>query len=208
MSKEALAWIRGLRQNNLISTWAKFTEDLSERFGSSAFEDKLEELSRLQQTGTVAAYMAQFESLLNEAEGQSEEALITFFVGGLKPEIKNLGTVRTDYKKLSLEFECGEKMIKLQGDGQVTDAIVSNRGLRRMVARKEVAYFCHLSGDVADKTEADLPEIAEVLKKFETTFRDPTELPPSRDTDHQITLIAGAQPVNVNPYRYPHLKKK
>lgn len=89
MSKDALVWIRGLRRNNLISTWAKFTEDLSERFGGSAFDDKLEELSRLQQTGTVAAYMAQFENLLNEVEGQTKEALITFFIGGLKLEIKN-----------------------------------------------------------------------------------------------------------------------
>lgn len=84
MSKEALAWIRGLRRNKLISTWVKFTEDLSERLGSSAFDDKLEELFRLQQTGTVAMYMAQFENLLNEVEEQTEEALITFFIGGLK----------------------------------------------------------------------------------------------------------------------------
>lgn len=89
MSKDALAWIRGLRRNKLLTTWGKFREDLTERFGSSAFEDKLEELSRLQQTGTVAAYMAQFEKLLNEVEGQTEESLITFFIGGLKPDIKN-----------------------------------------------------------------------------------------------------------------------
>lgn len=89
MSKEVLAWIRGLRQNKLLSTWEKFTENLNERFGGSAFDDKLEELSRLQQTGTVATYMAQFKSLLNEIEGQTEEALITFFIGGLKTEIKN-----------------------------------------------------------------------------------------------------------------------
>lgn len=88
MTKEALAWIRGLCRNKLLSTWARFVEDLTERFGSFAFDDKLEDLSRLQQTGTVAEYMAQFEGLLNEVEGQSEETLITFFIGGLKAEIK------------------------------------------------------------------------------------------------------------------------
>lgn len=31
--------------------------------------------------------MAQFENLLNEVEGQNEESLITFFIGGFKPEI-------------------------------------------------------------------------------------------------------------------------
>lgn len=89
MTKEALAWIRGLRRNKLLSTWERFVENLTERFGSLAFEDKLEDLSRLQQTGTVAEYMAKFEGLLNEVEGQSEEALITFFICGLKPENKS-----------------------------------------------------------------------------------------------------------------------
>lgn len=33
--------------------------------------------------------MEKFEELLNEVEEQSEHILITYFVGGLKPEIKN-----------------------------------------------------------------------------------------------------------------------
>jgi len=69
MTKEALAWIRGLRRNKLISTWPKFTEDLTERFGNSAFDDKLEDLSRLQQTGSVAEDIAKVEGRLNEVEG-------------------------------------------------------------------------------------------------------------------------------------------
>lgn len=52
MSKEVLSWIHGMRTNGLLTTWEKFVEDLNERFGSSTFEDKLEELSQLQQTST------------------------------------------------------------------------------------------------------------------------------------------------------------
>lgn len=37
----------------------------------------------------MADFMFQFETLMNEVEGQSEEALISFFIGGLKPDIKN-----------------------------------------------------------------------------------------------------------------------
>lgn len=59
-------------------------EDLQERFRPSAFDDKLEELSRLQQISTIAEYMTRFEKLLNEVSGQSEETLISFFIGGLK----------------------------------------------------------------------------------------------------------------------------
>lgn len=53
------------------------------------FDDKLEELSWLYQVSNVVAYMAQFEGMMNEVEDQSEEALITFFLGGLKSETRN-----------------------------------------------------------------------------------------------------------------------
>lgn len=41
MTKAALGWMRGLRQNKLLSTWDKFKEDLRERFGGSVYVDKL-----------------------------------------------------------------------------------------------------------------------------------------------------------------------
>lgn len=87
MIKEARGWIRGLKRNKMLTTWSRFKIDLMERFGDSPFEDKLEELSRLQQTTTVAEYMARFEVLMNEVD-QSEEALISYFVRGLKQEMK------------------------------------------------------------------------------------------------------------------------
>lgn len=33
------------------------------------------------------------------------------------------------------------------------------------------------------------------------------DLPPIQETDHAIWLIEGSTPVNVRPYRYPHLQK-
>lgn len=88
MSKEALSWIHGLRRNKLLTTREKFTADLKERLGVSDYEDKLEELSQLQQISMVTEYMARFETLLNEVDGQNEEILITYFIGGFKPEFK------------------------------------------------------------------------------------------------------------------------
>lgn len=52
------------------------------------FDDKLEELLRLQQTSSIAHYLEQFEGLLNEVNHQSEESLISFFIDGLKPELR------------------------------------------------------------------------------------------------------------------------
>lgn len=50
-------------------------------------------------------------------------------------------------------------------------------------------------------------EIQLLLDQFSDVFAAPTQLPPRRACDHQIPLIAGAQPVNIRPYRYsPELK--
>lgn len=80
--------MRGLHRNNLLFTWDCFKEDLRERFRGSAFDDKLHELSHIQQTTSVASYLDCFEELLNEVSGQSEASLISFFIGGLKPELR------------------------------------------------------------------------------------------------------------------------
>lgn len=54
----------------------------------------------------------------------------------------------------------------------------------------------------------DLPEeIQGLLDNFSEVFTTPIGLPPRRACDHKIPLIAGAQPVNIRPYRYsPELK--
>lgn len=51
-----------------------------------------------------------------------------------------------------------------------------------------------------------LPQIVAVLQEFEHLFT-PTELPPSREHDHSIPLIPGAQPVFIRPYRYAPVLK-
>lgn len=50
MIEKALSWIRGLRRNKLLTSWPCFMEDLRERFGVALYENKLEDLSRLQET--------------------------------------------------------------------------------------------------------------------------------------------------------------
>lgn len=90
MTGKALRWIRGLWRNKLLTTWDRFVEDLHERFGVPNFENKLEDLSRLQQSSMVADYLEKFEELLLNTVGRkSKQILITYFVGGLRPDIKS-----------------------------------------------------------------------------------------------------------------------
>ena len=71
-----------------------------------------------------------------------------------------------------------------------------------------------VSHDVPEKpsllsiTETEIPvEIQQVIDQYQEVFKEPTELPPRRAYDHQITLMPGAQPVNVRPYRYAPTQK-
>ena len=50
-------------------------------------------------------------------------------------------------------------------------------------------------------------KIQGVLDQFQQVFNMPEGLPPFRGNDHAIRLVNEGVPVNIRPYRYPHLQK-
>jgi hypothetical protein len=56
-------------------------------------------------------------------------------------------------------------------------------------------------------TTASSSLLEELLADFDDVFGEPHGLPPSRNRDHNITLMPGKPPVAVRPYRYPALHK-
>eukprot|EP00267_Zea_mays_P041848 XP_020393779.1 uncharacterized protein LOC103628713 [Zea mays] len=51
--------------------------------------------------------------------------------------------------------------------------------------------------------DMSLPQpITYLLQRYQDLFQPPTTLPPSRSCDHSITLIDGARPVSIRPYRF------
>jgi hypothetical protein len=53
------------------------------------------------------------------------------------------------------------------------------------------------------------PKVQSLLDEFSQLFAEPSSLPPRRDCDHSIPLVAGAQPVCIRQYRYsPKLKSE
>jgi hypothetical protein len=56
-------------------------------------------------------------------------------------------------------------------------------------------------------TTASCSLLEELLADFDDVFDEPYGLPPSRSRDHSITLMPGAPPVAIRPYRYPALHK-
>ena len=52
------------------------------------YEDHQGNLSKLTQTSTVAEFQSAFEELMNKVTGISKPLLISFFITGLKPDIR------------------------------------------------------------------------------------------------------------------------
>lgn len=88
MEGRAAAWFQWMKANNLLTTWPNFLSSLKDRFGSSMFEDPQGALSKLTQTGLVANFQSAFEELMNCIYDISEPLLISFFITGLKSDIR------------------------------------------------------------------------------------------------------------------------
>ena len=68
-------------------TWEIFMEELWARFRPTDCEDFDGVLSRVKQTGTLRDYQKEFERLSNRVQGWTQKALVSTFMGGLKPKI-------------------------------------------------------------------------------------------------------------------------
>jgi hypothetical protein len=86
------------------------------------------------------------------------------------------------------------------------NSIVTLHGIKSSVIQTTVVQVCSLQ-DPSDKEQAVLDELPDditaVLFQNPTVFEEPKGMPPIREGDHQISLIPGARPVQMRPYRYP-----
>lgn len=51
------------------------------------------------------------------------------------------------------------------------------------------------------------PELQQLLQQFSGVFEEPKGSLPNRACDHEITLLPGAKPPNIRPYRMPNYQK-
>ncbi|KAL6193211.1 hypothetical protein ACLB2K_034295 [Fragaria x ananassa] len=77
--------------------------------------------------------------------------------------------------------------------------------LMAILAQEQIDYAT--LGPTVPPAEAHCPQVQQLLTNFHMLFEAPTGLPPIRAIDHRIPLLPSASPVNVRPYRYPHLQK-
>ena len=84
--------------------------------------------------------------------------------------------------------------------------------IKRLIGKEVDAYFMQIvtTGDstsTTQETARDNKELGQLLARYEAIFQTPTTLPPLRKHNHHIRLGPGSNPINVRPYRYPHIQK-
>nr|XP_033514042.1 uncharacterized protein LOC117278683 [Nicotiana tomentosiformis] len=119
---EAIAWHRSYikARNSVIGpTRTEYVIALNERFGEE-FEDHMESLKNLMQSGSVREYQAEFDRLLTGVN-LSNENTISCFLGGLKLELNKAVKVQVPrtlmqaYKIARLQEEVFEAQAKTWG---------------------------------------------------------------------------------------------
>ena len=125
-----------------------------------------------------------------------------------------------------MKFTHHGKRITLQGVKQETAKCppISAGKLKGLLRRNAIACCLQLKVELAtqeaqqeeEQTVCSLsdltmdgitPEIQTVITKYSHLFQEPSALPPTRQCDHNIALLPGAQPVSVRPYRYAPSQK-
>lgn len=109
------------------------------------------------------------------------------------------------WKKKKMRFTHNKQRVTLVGIKDCTDKCHKLKvGKLKGLLRKEgISQLVQLSPIKQTPLPAkDIESLQKLIKAHEDLFLEPSELPHSREWDHQITLILGATPVNARPYRY------
>ena len=88
MEGEALIWFQEGEETWVFHDWDSLIQALHVRFGTTAYDDLMETLTRLRQTFSAGVYKAQFEVLSNKIKGLSFAHKLSCFLSGLKDEIR------------------------------------------------------------------------------------------------------------------------
>lgn len=107
-----------------------------------------------------------------------------------------------------MTFKLGGQNVVLQGDPSLTKSLVSLKTMVKELLYEKEGLMVELYQLESVKGEEDIdPRIVGVLQEFDDIFSDPKGLPLLRGHEHEIVLKGGIEPINVRPYRYPHVQK-
>ena len=88
MEDEVLVWFQDTEDVGQFTSWEAFVRSLHIRFGTSTYDDPMENLTKLRQVNSVAQYKGWFKALSNCIKGFSNKHKLSCFLSGLKEEIR------------------------------------------------------------------------------------------------------------------------
>ncbi|KAF8380856.1 hypothetical protein HHK36_028351 [Tetracentron sinense] len=77
-----------MESSGALTSWDAFTKALETRFGPTACDDPVKNLTKLHHMTSVEDYQTQFEILANSTEGPPEGFMISCFLSGVKDNIR------------------------------------------------------------------------------------------------------------------------
>ena len=123
--------------------------------------------------------------------------------------LKALSQVLTDYNDLTIKFVLNYNLIELKGNSDKALLAITPPQLRRLTQTHSASEYFHIRlCSSASPSPTTHPAILTLTHQFSSLFQTPTDLPPSRTTNHSIHLSPYSSLVNVHPYRYPHFQKQ
>jgi hypothetical protein len=88
MEGKALSWFQSLHNTHNLSSWNEFLVAIQVRFGKGSYDDSMETLSKLKQTGLVEEDKTQFELLAKRVLRLIDSYKLSMFWGGLRDDIR------------------------------------------------------------------------------------------------------------------------
>ncbi|XP_060212133.1 uncharacterized protein LOC132639720 [Lycium barbarum] len=198
-------------------------------FMRADYNDPMEEIKKIRQTGSVKDYQAMFEIDTGSSHNFIDPDMVkqlgcsTRVTTPHQVSAANKNDMRVDkiceitWLLQGAEFTAEEKKHLLRGAGKqvVTSGAgkidkVSGNGSQLCMIQVVPAMFYELHGHALKTIQESVEEsrLTELLKEFKCLFDEPTQLPPFRGVfDHRIVLHSGTEPINKRPYRYPSVKK-
>lgn len=128
------------------------------------------------------------------------------------PWLRSISPVLMDYTSLTLSYTSNNQTVTLTGIKPTVPNAISAQQLKRCVQTHSASELFHIQAVTRPATQNSpdphpISPIQNLLHRFQTVFTEPTNLPPSRPSDHRITTLPNSKPINVRPYRYPYFQK-
>eukprot|EP00253_Pinus_taeda_P027778 PITA_27778 len=124
--------------------------------------------------------------------------------------LRTLGPITMDFQELYMTFKKNIYTHTLRGLQAGAPSIINSHRMEKLLKKGHHGVIAQFNAIQEIETKS-LPihlEMQQILDNHLPVFDKPHELPPSRgEHDHSITLVSGAQPQNVRPYRYLFTQK-